>query len=77
MITTALTQIALAGGAWVSYAGVFNLVHHRRVTQDSVAQTDSLSACFATFAEENDPASIPPAPQRNGRTGGKSPDTCL
>jgi gamma-glutamyltranspeptidase/glutathione hydrolase len=62
VITTALTQIALAAGSWVSYAGVFMLVHH------AAGRVDSLSAGFATFAEETEPAGIPRAPQPSGRT---------
>lgn len=63
VISTALTQIALAAGSWVSYAGVFCLVHH-----SAAGQTDSLSAGFATFLGEDDPAGIPAAPQPSGRT---------
>ncbi|TDP97786.1 gamma-glutamyltransferase [Labedaea rhizosphaerae] len=62
VIATALTQIALAAGSWVSYAGVFHLVH---AGED---RTDSLSAGYATFAEEDDAASIPKAPEPSGRT---------
>jgi gamma-glutamyltranspeptidase/glutathione hydrolase len=62
VITTALTQIALAAGSWVSYAGVFMLVHC------GAGRVDSLSAGFATFAQETDPASIPRPPQPSGRT---------
>jgi hypothetical protein len=39
VITTALAPTALAAGSWVSYAGVFCLVHHR-----VAGETDSLSA---------------------------------
>ncbi|GAA0606884.1 hypothetical protein GCM10010174_25000 [Kutzneria viridogrisea] len=62
VIATSLAQIALAAGSWVSYAGVFVLVHCQ------AGRTDSLSAGFATFAEEDDPASIPRAPEPSGRT---------
>lgn len=62
VIATSLTQIALAAGSWVSYAGVFAMVHA------GDARTDSLSAGYATFAEEDDPASIPKAPEPSGRT---------
>lgn len=62
VIATALTQIALAAGSWVSYAGVFHMVHAGN------GRTDSLSAGYATFAEEDDPESIPKAPQPSGRT---------
>ena len=63
-ITTALTQIALAAGSWVSYAGVFCMVHYSAGSKG----TTSLSAGFATFAGETEPAGIPSPPQRSGRT---------
>jgi gamma-glutamyltranspeptidase/glutathione hydrolase len=62
VIATSLTQIALAAGSWVSYAGVFAMVHA------GDGRTDSLSAGYAAFAEEDDPASIPKAPEPSGRT---------
>jgi gamma-glutamyltranspeptidase / glutathione hydrolase len=64
VLTTAFTQIALALGAWVSYAGLFGLVHHEAVT----GATTSVSAGFGTFAGETLPLQIPPAPQPSGRT---------
>ncbi|GAA3436446.1 gamma-glutamyltransferase [Kutzneria kofuensis] len=62
VIATSLAQIALAAGSWVSYAGVFTMTHFLD------GRTDSLSAGFATFAEEDDPASIPRQPIASGRT---------
>ena len=62
VVATALAQIALVAGSYVSYAGVFTLTHFAGGT------TDSLSAGFATFAEEDDPASIPKQPVASGRT---------
>jgi gamma-glutamyltranspeptidase/glutathione hydrolase len=62
VLTTALTQVALAAGSWVSYAGVLMLVHH------GAGRVDSLSAGFAPFADETDPMSIPRWPQPSGRT---------
>jgi gamma-glutamyltranspeptidase/glutathione hydrolase len=63
-ITTALAQIALAGGAWVSYAGMFNLVYF-----DAAAKkVSSLNAGWNTFKEESDPLSIPFCPTTSGRT---------
>jgi gamma-glutamyltranspeptidase / glutathione hydrolase len=64
VVATALAQVALAAGAWVSCAGVFAMVHY----QASTGQVDSLSAGFATFAGETDLATIPKAPQPSGRT---------
>lgn len=64
VLTTALAQIALAAGSWVSYAGLFTMVHYEAAT----GQVSSLSAGFATFADETEPASIPAAPEPSGRT---------
>src|ERR1700733_1370201 len=64
LVATALAQVALAAGAWVSCAGVFAMVHY----QASTGRVDSLSAGFATFAGETDLATIPKAPQPSGRT---------
>jgi gamma-glutamyltranspeptidase / glutathione hydrolase len=64
VLTTALAQVALAAGSWVSYAGVFTMVHYEAATE----QVSSLSAGFATFAEETDPATIPAPPEQSGRT---------
>ena len=63
-ITTALAQIVLAAGSWVSLAGIFGLVHFDAAT----GEVSALSAGFGTFAEETDPASIPGAPTPSGRT---------
>lgn len=62
VIATSLAQVALAAGSYVSYAGVFTMMHF------ASDRTDSLSAGFATFAEEDDPASIPRQPEASGRT---------
>jgi len=64
VVATSLAQVALAAGAWVSCAGVFALVHY----QAGTGRVDSLSAGFATFAGETDPATIPKAPRPSGRT---------
>ncbi|MFN0178345.1 MAG: gamma-glutamyltransferase [Gemmatimonadales bacterium] len=54
-ITTALAQIALAGGSWVSYAGFLNLIYYDAATNS----VHSLNAGFNTVAGERDPATIP------------------
>ena len=64
VLTTAFTQIALALGSWVSYAGLLGMVHHEAATGD----TSTVSAGFATFAAETHPSEIPPAPTPSGRT---------
>ena len=63
-ITTSLTQIALAAGSWVSYAGLFTMVHFEASTGD----VTSLSGGFRTFKGETDAATIPMAPAPSGRT---------
>lgn len=64
VLTTAFTQIALALGSWVSYAGLFGMLHYDAAT----ASTSTVSAGFGTFAEETRPSSIPEAPAPSGRT---------
>ncbi|WP_286159453.1 gamma-glutamyltransferase [Mycobacterium sp. 852013-50091_SCH5140682] len=64
VLSTAFTQIALSLGSWVSYAGLFAMVHHNAAT----GRTTSVSAGFAPFAHETQPQQIPPAPQPSGRT---------
>lgn len=55
VITTALAQIALAAGSWVSYAGLFNLIYF-----DARSRTvHSLNAGFNTVRDETEPATIP------------------
>jgi gamma-glutamyltranspeptidase / glutathione hydrolase len=64
VLTTAFTQIALSLGSWVSYAGLFGMVHH----DASTGATSTVSAGFGTFAGETRPADIPAAPTPSGRT---------
>ena len=64
VVAVCLAQVALAAGAWVSCAGVFAMVHYQART----GRVDSLSAGFATFAGETDPATIPRPPAPSGRT---------
>ncbi|MEM7306983.1 MAG: gamma-glutamyltransferase [Planctomycetota bacterium] len=54
-LTTSLTQIALAAGSWVSYAGVLTMVYYDAESGEVV----SLNAAYDTFAAEDDPLSIP------------------
>lgn len=63
-LTTALAQIGQAVGAWVSYAGLFSLVHYSAAT----GEISTLSAGFGTCVEETEPASIPAPPTPSGRT---------
>jgi len=53
-LSTSLSQIALAGGSWVSYAGLMNLVYYDVKT----GKTYDMNASFNTIKNENDPLSI-------------------
>lgn len=54
-LTTSLTQIALAAGSWVSYAGFMNLIYYDAATKT----VHSMNAGFNTIKGETDPATIP------------------
>ncbi|NNF08527.1 MAG: hypothetical protein HKN21_17325 [Candidatus Eisenbacteria bacterium] len=72
VVTTALTQIALSAGSWVSYAGIFNLVYYEAES----GEVYSLNAGFNTVLGENDPASIPKS-EKFGGDGTPSGRTAL
>jgi len=63
-LVTAFTQVALAHGGWVSYAGIMSVVHYDAAT----GKITSLSGGFGTFKGETDPSSIPAAPTPSGRS---------
>ncbi len=63
-LTTALTQIALAGGSWVSYAGFMTLVHYDAAS----GKVEAMNAGFNTVKGETDPLTIPPMGTPSGRT---------
>ena len=63
-LVTALTQVALAAGCWVSYAGRMTLVHYEAATGEVL----SLDGGYKTFREETDPGSIPFSGVPSGRT---------
>jgi gamma-glutamyltranspeptidase/glutathione hydrolase len=52
---TALTQICLAAGSWVSYAGVYTMVYFEAAT----GMVHDLNAGFNTIQAEGDPRAIP------------------
>lgn len=52
---TALTQICLAAGSWVSYAGIYSLVYF----EASTGKLYNLNAGFNTIQAEDDPLAIP------------------
>ncbi|EAQ38375.1 gamma-glutamyltranspeptidase [Dokdonia sp. MED134] len=53
-LSTSLAQITLAGGSWVSYAGLMNLVYYDAET----GKVHNMNASFNTAQNENDPLSI-------------------
>ena len=54
-LTTALTQISLAMGSWVSYAGIFTMLFYDAES----GQFYNLNAGYNTVLGENDPMTIP------------------
>lgn len=63
-ITTALTQITLAAGSWVSFAGFMNLIYFDAASRE----VHTLHAGFGTVRGETDPTSIPACTESSGRT---------
>lgn len=63
VIATALTQISLAGGAWVSYAGIFNLVYYEAES----GEVFNINGAYDTVRGETEPMTIP----RSTSTGAK------
>ena len=68
-LTTALTQICLAGGAWVSYAGFIQIMYYEAAT----GKIHNMNAAFNTVQNETEPATIPGGslgnkPLADGRT---------
>lgn len=61
-LTVALTQVSLAGGAWVSYAGILTMV----VYDAETGEVHALNAGYDTVRGEDDPLTIPP--RQSGRT---------
>ncbi len=64
VMTTALSQISLAAGCWVSYAGILTMVYYD-VETDKVY---SMHAGYNTVQEEKDPLTIPSSGTHSGRT---------
>ncbi len=63
VITTALTQISLAGGAWVSYAGIFNLVYYEAESGEVV----NINGAYDTVRGETEPMTIPASTTAGGK----------
>ena len=54
-MTTALGQIAISVGSWVSYAGIFQMLYYDAATGD----VQNINASWSTVLDEADPMSIP------------------
>jgi gamma-glutamyltranspeptidase / glutathione hydrolase len=63
-LTTALAQIALAAGSFISYAGTMNLVYYEAAT----GKVSALDAGYNVPMMETEPHSIPSQPTPGGRT---------
>lgn len=66
-LTTAITQVTLAAGTWVSYAGLMSVVHY---DADS-GRVYSLNAAYDTVRGETEPLTIPAADFFNDMAGGR------
>ncbi|MEQ8764014.1 MAG: gamma-glutamyltransferase [Planctomycetota bacterium] len=62
-LTTALAQVVLSAGSWVSFAGILTMVHYDAET----GTTHNLNAAYDIPRGEKDPSSIP-ASGPSGRT---------
>ncbi len=63
-LTTALAQISLAAGCWVSYAGILTMVYYEAET----GKVYSMHAGYYTVKEEKEPLTIPVSGTPSGRT---------
>lgn len=66
-ITTALCQIVLSAGSWVSFAGIFSMIYYEASTNKII----DMNGNYNTVKEELDPLSIPKEdnkPTPKGRT---------
>jgi len=54
-MTTALGQIAISVGSWVSYAGIFQMLYYDAET----GTVQNINAAWSTVLDEKDPMSIP------------------
>ncbi len=62
-MTTALAQVSLASGCWVSYAGFMTMVYYDADT----GKVHSMNAAYNTVQEEKEPLSIPFMGRPSGR----------
>ncbi len=63
-VATALAQITLCAGGWVSFAGIASFIVHDPKT----GETHSVNGPFRTFKNETQAATIPAPPTASGRT---------
>jgi len=54
-MATAMAQVTLAAGAWVSFAGLMDMVYYDAATRE----IHHMNACFDTVEAEDDPMSTP------------------
>lgn len=67
-MTTALAQIALAGGSWISYAGILSGLYYEAAT----GKIHTLVGTFVIPKNETDPMSIPAGATVVGHPSGRS-----
>lgn len=65
VVATAMTQVCLAAGSWVSYAGIMNVVYY----DASSGKVHNMNASYDTVSGENDPGSIPQPDFSKGLSG--------
>lgn len=63
-VAAVLSQITLAAGAWVSFAGMMSVMYYDARTR----RVHALNAGFNTPRNETDPLTIPPAGRASGRS---------
>src|SRR5215831_391769 len=63
-LTTSLAQIALTGGAAISYAGIMTAVYYDAASNNVY----TLNAAYNTVKDETDPLTIPSIGEHSGRT---------
>ncbi|MHC4990209.1 MAG: gamma-glutamyltransferase [Planctomycetota bacterium] len=64
VLTTALAQIVLAGGSWVSFAGRMTMVYYEAGSRT----VHAMNACYDAPRGEDDPLTIPRQGTPSGRT---------
>lgn len=64
VLTTALAQIAICAGCWVSYAGRMTAMYFHAKS----GRLHALNACYDAPRDETDPSSIPSQPTPSGRS---------